>query len=306
MLHGSDLYHAGSRGYYLNSLVIFSTIYDCSVIGLPVQGVSAQDAAYLQEISESVTGRIPGDYNKDGIVDLADYTLWADHYNQAGQDVLGDGNKDGLVDLADYTVWADNFGRGFQPLTGNRPPRVYAGNDIILYQPAVSTSLTATAADDGLPNGTLTTQWTKVSGPGTVTFGNASAVNTTATFSALGQYVLRLTANDGEKTHYDELVVNYYAQPVNQPPVVNAGADVTSAQKTIILSGSYTDDGFPVPPGAVTVQWSKVSGPGTVTFMNATSTLSMTSFSTSGVYVLRLTANDGQATSYDEVTVTIQ
>jgi len=30
-----------------------------------------------------------------------------------------------------------------------------------------------------------------------VTFGNANAVDTTASFSATGNYVLRLTANDG-------------------------------------------------------------------------------------------------------------
>ncbi|MBL9125376.1 MAG: PEP-CTERM sorting domain-containing protein, partial [Planctomycetaceae bacterium] len=51
-----------------------------------------------------------GDANFDGLVDGADYTLWADHYLQ--EDVgfsLGDFNQDGLVDGADYTLWADNY-----------------------------------------------------------------------------------------------------------------------------------------------------------------------------------------------------
>jgi hypothetical protein len=52
----------------------------------------------------------PGDYNNDGTVDLADYTVWADHYGQSGPAVPGDGNGDGVVDLADYTIWADHFG----------------------------------------------------------------------------------------------------------------------------------------------------------------------------------------------------
>jgi serine protease AprX len=43
----------------------------------------------------------------------------------------------------------------------------------------------------------LTTTWSQVSGPGTVSFSNASALNSTATFSASGAYVLRLTASDG-------------------------------------------------------------------------------------------------------------
>ena len=38
----------------------------------------------------------------------------------------------------------------------------------------------------------------KLSGPGTVTFGNSNQLSTTATFSANGIYVLQLTADDGE------------------------------------------------------------------------------------------------------------
>ena len=58
-------------------------------------------------------------------------------------------------------------------------------------------SLSGTATDDGVPGIGLTTTWSKVSGPGTVTFGNASALSTTASFSVAGTYVLRLTASDG-------------------------------------------------------------------------------------------------------------
>jgi hypothetical protein len=49
-----------------------------------------------------------GDFNGDGVVDIADYTVWADNFGGAGP--AGDGNGDGVVDIADYTVWADNFG----------------------------------------------------------------------------------------------------------------------------------------------------------------------------------------------------
>jgi hypothetical protein len=54
---------------------------------------------------------IPGDYNNDGSVDLADYTVWADNFGQTGSGIAGDGNNDGTVDLADYTIWADHFGQ---------------------------------------------------------------------------------------------------------------------------------------------------------------------------------------------------
>jgi hypothetical protein len=51
-------------------------------------------------------GASVGDFNGDGMVDGADYTLWADG------DASADANGDGVVDLADYTIWSDNLGAG--------------------------------------------------------------------------------------------------------------------------------------------------------------------------------------------------
>jgi hypothetical protein len=45
------------------------------------------------------------------------------------------------------------------------------------------------------------------SGPGTVTFGDASQVDTTASFSLDGVYVLRLTATDGTGSVFDEVTI---------------------------------------------------------------------------------------------------
>jgi hypothetical protein len=51
-------------------------------------------------------------------------------------------------------------------------------------------------------------QWKMYSGPGTVTFGNASLTNTTANFSAPGVYTLELSADDGVHTvAYDAVVI---------------------------------------------------------------------------------------------------
>lgn len=53
---------------------------------------------------------LPGDANGDGVVDTADYTIWADNYLQTSATFFqGDFNGDGIVDAADYTIWADNF-----------------------------------------------------------------------------------------------------------------------------------------------------------------------------------------------------
>lgn len=52
-----------------------------------------------------------GDWNRDGHVDDADWTLWADSYGRNdGVWENGDGNGDHIVDDADWTLWADNYG----------------------------------------------------------------------------------------------------------------------------------------------------------------------------------------------------
>ncbi|MCA9188945.1 MAG: hypothetical protein KDA99_25150, partial [Planctomycetales bacterium] len=52
---------------------------------------------------------LSGDYNFDGCVNAADYTVWKDHYGSFLA-LEADGNFDGEVNAADYTVWKDNFG----------------------------------------------------------------------------------------------------------------------------------------------------------------------------------------------------
>ncbi len=93
----------------------------------------------------------------------------------------------------------------------------------------------------------------------------------------------------------------------NVAPVVDAGPDQTIAvPDTANLNGTVSDDGLPNPPGTVTSAWSKVSGPGTVTFGNANAVDTTAAFSDAGTYVLRLTANDSALAASDEVTVTVQ
>ena len=43
----------------------------------------------------------------------------------------------------------------------------------------------------------------------------------------------------------------------------------------VTLAGSATDDGYPNPPGVTTALWTKVDGPGMVTFGSASSSASV-------------------------------
>ena len=111
-----------------------------------------------------------------------------------------------VTSQADGTLCTAGFGNitttaGFV----NVGASVDAGADASIRSGA-SATLDATVTDDGRPT-PLTVAWSKVSGPGTATFGNATAIDTTATFSAPGDYVLRLTANDGWVKTFDEVTV---------------------------------------------------------------------------------------------------
>lgn len=79
----------------------------------------------------------------------------------------------------------------------NFPPTVSAGVDRYVVLSG-ETHLSGTVKDDGKPKPTPKVSWSKDSGPGKVTFADASAALTTAKFSKPGAYVLKLTADDGK------------------------------------------------------------------------------------------------------------
>jgi uncharacterized protein len=81
----------------------------------------------------------------------------------------------------------------------NFPPTVSAGVDRVVVLPG-QTYLSGTVKDDGKPRSSPGVRWSKESGPGQVTFGDATAPVTTAKFSAEGDYVLKLTADDGQSS----------------------------------------------------------------------------------------------------------
>ena len=118
--------------------------------------------------------------------------------------------SDGAVTVSDDVTVIVN------PAPANTAPVVNAGADQTIALPSGAT-LTGTTTDDGLPSppGQLTRTWTKDSGPGTVTFGTPNAVTTTATFSAAGTYVLRLTASDSVLSSFDTVTVTVSAAPAN-------------------------------------------------------------------------------------------
>jgi hypothetical protein len=129
-----------------------------------------------------------------------------------------------VASLDQWSVWSFNGTHDVCNFTveagGNQPPTTEAGANQTIVLPTDSVTLNATVNDDGqpAPPGTVTVAWTATSGPGPVVFGDSAAVDTTASFSVEGTYVLRLTADDGELSSFDELAVTLQSP---EPPALS-------------------------------------------------------------------------------------
>jgi RHS repeat-associated protein len=225
--------------------------------------------------------------------------------------VAGDGQLSGNVDMP-ITV-TDLY-------HGNRPPGVNAG-PAMAAPVNVPVSLSGSAIDnDVTAGGTLTTLWTESSGPTSVTFANASVTNTTVTFSAPGNYVLELTASDGQLFSSSSVTV-VATNTASSSLLVYAGGSTTLVlPDTLEMDGVVLDEN---PSMTLSYQWTNLSGPGPVTFTttnipaivstNATAWLpvenseavAIATFSVPGNYVLQLSGTDGQVTNSDTLAVTV-
>lgn len=153
----------------------------------------------------------------------------------------------------------------------NDAPSVNAGADIVTK---IITNINATVT------GAVTYQWTQQSGPGTASFGSATAEDTSVTVDTNGVYVLRLTATDSAgNSNFDEVSFNWDTVP----PSVDVGADVLARVQSSI--DATTSD-------AVSYGWTKISGSGTVTFGSPSSEDTTVAASADGSYTLQLAVTD--------------
>lgn len=93
----------------------------------------------------------------------------------------------------------------------------------------------------------MTYAWSKFSGPGDVTFGDAEALNTSASFTQTGTYVLHLVASDGTSTGEDYVTVNVAADssvPTLAPVdiVDDQGGASVDAGATVTYTFNFSED----------------------------------------------------------------
>ncbi len=107
------------------------------------------------------------------------------------------------------------------------PPRVNAGIDRVVV---VGGKTYLRGAVQTLSEDTTAVEWRKESGPGEVTFADATVADTTASFSVPGEYTLAFTAHDGDLSAAANLKVKAVAAPQGDSlrPVQTARYRITS------------------------------------------------------------------------------
>lgn len=123
-----------------------------------------------------------------------------------------------------------------------------------------------------------------------------------------GSYEFLVSGTSGPCSRFDVIAVSVEVTEgvFNEPPVVDAGPNIklTNVVGWIDLEGTVTDDGLP--DGVVDVFWEIVSGPAGASLTDPNSLATQLMVVRKGLYVLRLTADDGELSASDDVRVRIR
>ncbi len=191
----------------------------------------------------SVTFDASGSNDSDG--NIIAYTWdFGDGNASAGQAVshtyLAAGSYTVTLTVSDDDGADDTKSASISVIAANTAPHVDAGPDMSLELPA-GAQLNGEISDDGLPNPpqAITSSWSQLSGPGSVVFADTSLPDSDVSFSAEGDYVLRLSASDGSLNSHDDVQITVTAaatEVVFETGVING---VTDAWQTIQTEHQY-------------------------------------------------------------------
>ncbi len=116
------------------------------LFGTPNSTIQALDDAALPWVEQQLD--LPGDYNGDGVVNAADYTVWRDTFGQMGPALAADADGDQSVGAGDYEIWKQNFGESAElqiaPVSAVGTGSVTATSSSNVPEPATAWSLMIT------------------------------------------------------------------------------------------------------------------------------------------------------------------
>lgn len=153
-----------------------------------------------------------------------------------------------LTNIVIVTTYVTNSG----PTNVNSSPIISSQTNFAVEFPN-TLRISPAVWDDGLPNGTLTYNWTQISGPGNGwVFDNAHAQTVNVTFPTNGQYVLQLSVSDGALSNSQQYYINV-TNPVTvvtnlpEPPSnLHLANDVISSDRLINWTQAGIPGGIPV------------------------------------------------------------
>jgi endonuclease I len=109
---GGGLSHAFSAMLDTATAGIYSTTYSLLLSDENIAGAENNKPLTLTLMATIAAAALTGDYNGDGIVDAADYTVWRDTFGTTVTAHSGaDGDGDGMIDDGDFQAWIDHFGQ---------------------------------------------------------------------------------------------------------------------------------------------------------------------------------------------------
>ncbi len=216
---------------------------------------------------------------------------------------IGNGTITSATNIQTITYTAGASGTAMLNLTVTNVLGCGASNSVnvpITPLPAISNAgpdqsvcgLVATLAGNAAGIGTGT--WTKVSGPGIVTFSNVNAPGSIATASLAGTYTLRWTISNGNCSSTDDVVVSLTDTITVNPATLPNGIIGTGYSQTVSATpaGPYN---FAVTSGAL---------PNGLALNALTGAITGTPVS-AATFNFRITATSGTCSGFRDYTVTI-
>ncbi len=232
------------------------------------------------------------DFDGDGTYDWSNATTgvatWT--YDTAGNYTAKLRAEDNIGDFATATVAVE-----VRPQPPNQPPVADAGDDEEVFQGDAVEFVMAGYDPDGI---VVLYEW-DYDGDGTWDYESPYPLLTNHTYYDVGVYeaVLRVTDDDGA-TGTDSRNITVKELVQNQPPVADAGPDITAEVGTVVtLVGNGVD-----PDGHIVLFKWDFDGDGTYDWENPSTGTAKHTYNSVGVFLARLLVRDNNDASHTDTT----